>query len=121
MHKLFKLHLTLKKLGNPTYLSETTILRIRCCTKNDEVEAKVEEMHNALTQWTEKVAELRNCYSWLLYYSIPKMMKLYQLIHSDKHPEHEKVAKIVQDVSFLVDNTPQQREKLKIGVKVCIK
>lgn len=106
-------------MGNSTYLSEATIPHIPCATKNEEVEAKVEEMQNAVTQWTEKVSELRNCYSWLLYYSIPKMMKLYQLIHSDAFPKYEKVARIVQDVSFLVDNMPEQREKLKIGVKVC--
>lgn len=109
VQKLFQLHLKLKKLGDTTYLSVGTI---PCSTHGDEVDARVKKIQGDVIKWAQRVAELRDQYPWLLYFSIPRILRLYQLICSNE------VDKIIHDVSFLTDNKPADRKRLKKTIKV---
>ena len=76
---------------------------------------QVFEVADVLSQWEKDVAKLRVEYEQLLFFSIPKLLHLYQLITASE----PSVTKIVQEVSFLFQNKPKVRRKLKEIVKVC--
>ena len=60
------------------------------------------------------MAELRAEYEQLLYFSVPKLLHLYQdLMASDSNPES-----IMHDVGFLFENTPSVQAQLKQTVQV---
>ena len=80
----------------------------------------VQDTQQAVTEWSQQISELRNQYTWLLYFSIPRMLKLYMLMHSEELEKTEKVDKIVCEVSFLATNQQTEREKLRLGVEVCL-
>lgn len=57
----------------------------------------VQEMHTSVTKWKQEVSNLRVDYTWLLYFSVPKILLLYDLITSSP----SEAEKIIQEVSFL--------------------
>lgn len=75
----------------------------------------VQEAQQVLNKWTQEISELRNRYPWLLYFSIPKVFRLFHLICSS---DAQKEDKIVHQVSYLAINLPAGRKKLKDSVKV---
>ena len=121
MSKLLELYLKLKELGHPHYISERTIEipSIPCSRRKEEVDVKVQEMQLLVTKWNQEVSHLRASYTWLLYFSLPKILQLNQLIQLEG-ADTEKVDRIVHEVSFLAISQPLEREKLSEGVKVCI-
>ena len=76
---------------------------------------QVVESAYLLDGWEKEVARLRNEYDQLLFFSIPKMLQLYQRITAD---EPDYIA-IVQNISFLFQNKPHIQKKLKRTIKVC--
>lgn len=50
-----------------------------------------------LDEWMQQVDELRNQYHWLLFFSIPKILRLHHLLQ-EKKPN---VEAIVREISFL--------------------
>ena len=72
-----------------------------------------------IADWKDEIDRLCAQYTWLLYFSVPKMLSLYRLICSNLRAEdREKVEEIVHEVSFLVTNTQSERNKLRQRVKV---
>ena len=67
----------------------------------------------AVLKWSQKVSDLRSQYPWLLYFSISRMLHLYDLIQTRKEDE------ILREVSFLADSKPKEREKLREKINVC--
>lgn len=62
------------------------------------------------------MAELRSEYEQLLYFSVPKLLHLYQnLMVAEPSPES-----IMHDVGFLFENTPSVQAQLKETVQVCL-
>lgn len=118
MDKLFELYLKLRELGHPTYLADGAVQPIPCSCLKDEVNAMVHETQLLVTKWTQQVSELRSCYTWLLYFSVPRMLQLYQLINSTGLSDGEKVDRIVHEVSFLTVSQPEEIERLRQGVEV---
>ena len=60
------------------------------------------------------MAELRSEYEQLLYFSVPKLLHLYQnLTVQDPSPES-----IMHDVGFLFENSPSVQAQLKQTVQV---
>ena len=117
MSKLLELYLKLRELGHPVYLCEGSVPPISCGQREEEVDTRVQEMQLLLASWSQEVANLRSRYSWLLYFSVPKMLRLYRLISaSERHDAH--VDMIVHEVSFLAVSQPTEREELSIGVQV---
>lgn len=76
------------------------------------MDSMVQDTQHLVTKWKHEVSDQQTRYSWLLYFSVPKILLLYQLIHTLKEKE------IVREVSFLAINQPEEREKLKNRVLV---
>ena len=53
-----------------------------------------------LNMWMERVAELRSQYDWLLFFSVPKLLRLYHLLQE----EDLNLEAIVHEISFLCSN-----------------
>ena len=73
-----------------------------------------------LQKWMNKISDLQNKFQWLLYFSIPKMLYLYIILHHPSEiPEGEKIDCILEEVSFLTDNCLLKRQELSEKIKVC--
>ena len=72
------------------------------------------ETKKLVQQWSEKVSQLRREYSWLLFFSVPKLLLLYSLVNK-KEP---KIPAIVAEISFLFENNMEVRGKLITVLKV---
>ena len=123
VQKLFELYSRLRELGNPVYLN-SNIPPIPCSMGKEEADSMVEKTQQVVTEWMDKVTELRTCYPWLLYFSIPRILQLHDLIQLnlsislDKNEITQK--KIIHEVSFLAASNPVEREKLMKGIQVCV-
>lgn len=56
------------------------------------------------------MAELRNEYKWLLFFSVPKLLLLYHLL------QDQNLAAIVHEISFLFSNTQASWESAVVEV-----
>ena len=65
-------------------------------------------------KWSENVSQLRREYSWLLFFSVPKLLLLYSLV-DEQEPN---LAAIVAEISFLFENSVKVRENLTTVLKV---
>ena len=66
------------------------------------------------------MTELRSQYDWLLFFSIPKILRLYKLLSGSEDCEQEEVDKIVCEISFLCQNDVSTRNTLKKIVQVTL-
>ena len=84
------------------------------CTSAD---ARVRETEVNLESWKKRVTALRSQYDWLLFFSIPKILRLYKLV-SVCGERNEQFDEIVAEISFLCKNDQTTRKDLKQRVKV---
>lgn len=80
-------------------------------------EIRVKEVENELVEWKESLTKLHSEYSWLLFFRIPKLLKLYHLIMDSVEGRE---TKIVHEISFLCTNTTKERLKMKRKVEVSL-
>ena len=118
IHKLFDLYLKLRELGHPKYSSKDSTQPIPCSMSIEDANILTQETKQALDAWTHEAAELRTNYSWLLYFSIPRMLRLYRLIVPTASDEDIEM-KIIHEVSFLNISHPAAGEEMKQWVQVC--
>ena len=77
---------------------------------------QVNDVSKSVVTWEEQMAELRTEYEQLLYFSVPKLLHLYQnLTVSEPSPES-----IIHDVGFLFENTPSVQAQLKLAIQVSL-
>ena len=74
--------------------------------------SQVHETEKMLTNWMQRVAELRSQYDWLLFFSVPKLLLVYHLL------QEENVEAIVHEISFLCSNEQDAWESAQVEVKV---
>ncbi len=86
--------------------------------KKEDLDTYVFDTTLRVTDWALKVSDLRSTHSWLLYFSVPKLLQLYRVITCDTLAEEEKVLRIVHEVSFIAPNHTRARERLRDGVEV---
>ena len=77
------------------------------------VQVKQQEVAN----WGSQMAEVRINYPWLLFFNIPRMLQLYNLIQPVPN-EHYELDEIVHEFSFLIVNQPEEIAKFKEKVQV---
>ena len=65
--------------------------------------------------WQNQVASLRQKYTWLLFFSVPKALKIHSLLEDHLSPELDS---IVLEVSFLFENRKDVRIMLEDIVRV---
>ena len=76
-------------------------------------------MTHELTLWTKTVTDLRNQYEWLLFFSVPKLLLVYQLIQGWNEEEREGcLDQLVREISFLINNEAMTRETLRKKIEV---
>ena len=95
--KLFELYLKLRELGHPEYLSEG---------------------HIPPNTWTHEVSNLRNQYTWLLYFSVPKMLRLYSFVSFPDLQGEDVVDRLLHEISFLAVTNTAETQKLRLGIQV---
>ena len=76
--------------------------------------SQVHKTEMILTTWKQSVAELRSQYDWLLFFSMPKLLRLYYLLRA-KEPNLEA---IVLEISFLCCNEQAALENIWKMVEV---
>ena len=74
--------------------------------------SQVHETEKMLTNWMQRVAELRSQYDWLLFFSVPKLLLVYHLL------QEENVEAIVHEISFLCSNEQDAWKSAQVEVKV---
>ena len=85
---------------------------------NENANILMQQAEEALDAWIHKAAELRSQYPWLLYFSVPRMLRLYRLIVPTTSDEAIEF-RIVHEVSFLNISHPAASEEMKQWVQVC--
>ena len=104
----------LNELGHPGYLTDSSLSPIFCSEPKDKLHIQVLQVQEEVEEWKVEVSKLRAQHSWLLYFSIPKMLLLHKQITSSS-PD---IDAIVHEVSFIVYNQKIGRTKLRRGVIV---
>ena len=70
-------------------------------------------MRSLLLTWEHQVAQLRKKYNQLLFFSVPKLLILYDLLIScEKSTE-----RIAKEVEFIFRNAPEVQLRLKDAIK----
>ena len=81
--------------------------------------SQVADTESLLTTWARSVTKLRSQHQWLLFFSVPKQLLLFQLIQQLEEGREEEIAdQVVKEVMFLVTNDPRARDKIKDSVLV---
>ena len=75
-----------------------------------QLEAKERE----LNVWRRKLAELHAQYDWLLFLTVPKVLKIYGLLRERKPSPF----RITSEISFLFINDPTAMEAVENAVEV---
>ena len=119
MSKLFELYLKLRELGHPVFLSEGRIPPIPCSRRMEEVDRMVQDTQQNVNTWTNEVSNLRNQFKWLLYFSVPKMLRLYGFLTSPSLQGEDVVDRLLHEISFLVVTSTAETQKLRMRIQVC--
>ena len=110
------LYIKLRELGHYQYIEGDFAGPPLSCGRDPHVaEKRVKDMEDELTDWKQSVTKLHSENSWLLFFRIPKLLKLYQLISGNLE---DKETKIINEISFLCLNTVDERLKLKRKLEV---
>ena len=84
--------------------------------------SKVNSLEKELTEWRLKLKQLHTDYDKLLFFHIPKMLRMFKMLYRGSSVL-ENVPQLVQEVSFLFDSTVETREHitatLQVRVLVC--
>ena len=70
--------------------------------------------NKALTEWINEVEDLHSHYKWLLFFHIPKLINLHELLMS----QNPSVSDISYQVSFLFKRDTDTRKQLKESIAV---
>ena len=75
---------------------------------------QLETKEQELNVWRRKLAELHAQYDWLLFLSVPKVLKIYALLRQRKPSAFQ----ITSEISFLFSNDPTAMEVVQNVVEV---
>ena len=116
-YHLLELYGQLKDLGNPLYI-KGAVDSLPCSTSRTDADSKKRKTEATLEGWRKSVTELRSQYDWLLFFSIPKILRLHNLL-SNRTGEQDELDKIVCEISFLCCNDEPTRDTLRTYTLVC--
>ena len=86
-----------------------------CVLKSSNICTQLETIEQELNDWRRKLAVLHAQYDWLLFLSVPKVLKIYGLLMQRK-PAFQ----VTSDISFLFNNDPSAMEAVRNAVEVAI-
>ena len=83
------------------------------------IDIQVADTESKLTNWANRVTKLRSQHQWLLFFSVPKQLLLYQLIQEwDEENVEGCLDLLVKEVMFLVTNDSITRQGLREDIQV---
>ena len=82
--------------------------------KPSDIFTQLEILEQELNNWRRKLAELHAQYDWLLFLSVPKVLKIYGLLRQKKPCAFQ----ITSEISFLFSNDPAAMEAVQNVVEV---
>lgn len=110
--------MNLRNMGHFHYLKDwKTAPPLLCSATIKDAETRLKKTEKELQKWSTKFAELCNEYAWLLFFSVPKLLRLYNVIVEYEDTD-EYADKIVNEVNFLCLNNFESSTQLKLQVKV---
>lgn len=138
--KLLALFTTLKELGHPDFLHETLPAKDLVCSASvEDAEKKVriiilsncmvaytlsvlhcgqvDEARSTLDDWKKQVEEWHSQYPYLLFFSIPKLLRLHESLFNIPQPDESGVA---NGITFFFSSSEAAQSQLKSSVKVRI-
>ena len=68
----------------------------------------------SFTKWVSEVERLHSSYKWLLFFHIPKLIALYEILRSEKCD----VVGVHQEIGFLFQRDAATRRKLRVAIEV---
>ena len=110
----------LRELGHENYIEGNTGPALRCTIDPADAEELVKQTEATLISWTNEVEKLRSEFSWLLFFGVPKLLRLYQLFSEDQEDNVDHLRQIVHEISFLCANTSEARKIMNDKVPVCL-
>ena len=81
------------------------------------ISLKVKALEQKLSEWRLKLKQLRTDCDMLLFFHIPKMLRMFKMLHGSSSVR-ENVRQLVQEVSFLFDYTVETREHITASLQV---
>ena len=82
------------------------------CNTPEMADNLLQDTQQADTKWSRRINELRDEYRWLVFFSIPRVLQLADVL------KREQLNLIVNEVSFLANNQPSVRDTLCQNIKV---
>ena len=104
----------LVQLGHRDFSSTGMEMRLPCSQPLDCALMEEERLKLQLNEWESTVQELKKKYQWLLFFHLPKIKRLYELIVADNPSEVE----IFNEVSFLCSNDAKSFDQAQESLKV---
>jgi len=111
---LCNLYVKLKELGHPMYLDKNFEDKLECSIANPMVVEKLSSAQQSFIKWVNEVEQLHSSYKWLLFFRIPKLIVVYEILRSEKCD----VARVHQEISFLFQRNATTRQKLHEVIEV---
>ena len=107
----------LRNLGNLQYFEGNKAgPPLPCCIDVKTAEERVKKTEVAVTGWNREMSCLCNKFSWVLFFSVPKLLKLYYLLCNEAE---DHLQQVVYEISFLCENNAETRREMSESVKVC--
>ena len=118
-YKLLELYVKLRELGHIQYIDEgNTGPALPCTIRPEDAEERVKETEIILQTWTHEVEQLRSEFSWLLFFGVPKLLRLYHLLNEEQENMEVHLKRIVHEISFLCVNSVDARKRMNVKVQV---
>ena len=120
-YKLLELYVKLRELGHIQYINEgNTGPPLACTIDPENAEERVKETEVILKTWTHEVERLRHEFSWLLFFGVPKLLRLFRLLSEEQEDSQLHLKRVVHEISFLCTNNVDARQRINASVQVCI-
>ena len=115
--RLKEIYTDLVQLGHPNFSTTGQELKLICSESLESATKKEESLKVELDRWKKDVQNLKEKYQWLLFFHLPKMKRLHELIIADD----PSAVDIFNEVSFLCARDATFFEHVQERLKVCNK
>ena len=75
-------------------------------------------LEEKLSDWRQKLKQLRSEYDKLLFFHIPKLLRMFKMLYCGSSSVLANVPQLVQEVSFLFDSTVDTRKHISASLQV---
>ena len=121
-YKILDLYVKLHELGHIEYINEGEVgPPLHCSVSTETAEETVAQIEAKLTSWRKEVKDLLNKFEWLHFFSVPKLLRMSQLLCQEHEDTDCHIRRVVHEISFLCKNDSVTRTKMYGEVQVSFK